>query len=127
MVSLAGILARPSSSRQAGVAFGADIAAIQRTETPDYQEDEQFHCKCRGLFSTRLRLYAESESVMRVVRDQTLEEEGSGKEPPRIPQRWVVILGLAIGATIALSLTVSVAVGIMAGIAIVGLLHTIMD
>jgi hypothetical protein len=64
---------------------------------------------------------------MEESRGKILEEDGSGKEPPRLPQRWVIILSLAGGTAIALSFSVSPAVGTMAGIAIVGLLHTIMD
>jgi hypothetical protein len=64
---------------------------------------------------------------MSLLRRKTAQEGGSRNEPSRLPQRWVIILGLGSAATVTLSLTASVAIGTMAGVAIVGLLHKIMD
>ncbi|MBC6463454.1 hypothetical protein [Actinomadura sp. HBU206391] len=48
-------------------------------------------------------------------------------QPVRLPQRWAIILGLAGAGTVALSVSANVGSGATAGLAIVGLLHAIMD
>jgi hypothetical protein len=64
---------------------------------------------------------------MRVPR-RNAEDAG---EPPqrsdRLPQRWVIILGLAGVAGLALGLKTDVTAGVTAGLGVVGLLHAIMD
>jgi hypothetical protein len=52
---------------------------------------------------------------------------GVQPQPVRLPQRWAIILGLAGAGTVALSVSASVGAGATAGLAIVGLLHAIMD
>ena len=64
---------------------------------------------------------------MRLPWKDSCETGAPSSKPTQLPQRWVLILGLASIATVAISLTVSVVAGSMAGIAIVGLLHKIMD
>jgi hypothetical protein len=64
---------------------------------------------------------------MRLPWNNSYETGTPSSKPTQLPQRWVLILGLASVATVAMSLTVDVVAGAMAGIAIVGLLHKIMD
>jgi hypothetical protein len=59
--------------------------------------------------------------------DNSPPESGPAKEPPRLPQRWVIILMLAGAATIALTSAVGIGVGATVGVLAVGLLHNIMD
>jgi hypothetical protein len=49
------------------------------------------------------------------------------EEPPRLQLRWLIILSLAGAVTLTLSVEASPALGIPVGIAIIGLLHTIIE
>ncbi|SEG15220.1 hypothetical protein SAMN04489712_103409 [Thermomonospora echinospora] len=53
---------------------------------------------------------------------------GTPEHPPaRLPQRWVVILAVAGVTGAVLAARVDPVTGLTAGLAIVGLLHTVMD
>jgi hypothetical protein len=64
---------------------------------------------------------------MRLPWDKSPETSGSLNQPPRLPQRWVIILTLASAAAVTLSITVNLGVGATVGVLSVGLLHEIMD
>lgn len=64
---------------------------------------------------------------MRIPWQRRDEPRSVPSHPVRLPQRWAIILGLAGAATVALSVSANVGAGTTAGLAIVGLLHSVMD
>lgn len=48
-------------------------------------------------------------------------------EPARLPQRWALILVVALGLGTGITLASNIVAGVTAGLAAVGLLHAIMD
>jgi hypothetical protein len=64
---------------------------------------------------------------MRAPRRNTDEDDGPPRRSDRLPQRWVIILGLGGAAGVALGITADITAGATAGLGVVGLLHAIMD
>jgi len=47
--------------------------------------------------------------------------------PPRLPLRWALIIMAALGAGFAVTALAGLAAGVSVGIALAGLLHTVLD
>ncbi|MFC6085606.1 hypothetical protein [Sphaerisporangium aureirubrum] len=64
---------------------------------------------------------------MRIPWRKPAQGNHSLDQPARLPQRWVVILGLGGHVGLDLSTTMGPGVGLPTGLAAIGLLHSIMD
>ncbi|MFF5108283.1 hypothetical protein [Streptosporangium sp. NPDC000509] len=67
--------------------------------------------------------------MMKILRQASQKkQEEQPEKPPRLPLRWVVIIGLAsVTGVFVGTLASSVATGFGAGLAMTGLLHQVMD
>lgn len=64
---------------------------------------------------------------MRIPWRNPAENTRTPKQPPRLPQRWVVILGLAGVMGVMLGTASNAGTGLTVGLTIVALLHSVMD
>ncbi|MFC4530815.1 hypothetical protein [Sphaerisporangium dianthi] len=64
---------------------------------------------------------------MRIPWRQPAQNAPFSTQPTRLPQRWVLILGLSGNLTTNMTTAMGPGVGLPAGLAAVGLLHSIMD
>lgn len=66
-------------------------------------------------------------SMMSVLRSNKAKDSDPPKQPPRLPQRWAIILAVSAGDAFAIGSTAGPAMGVSNGVALAMLLHTMLE